>query len=115
MSFFRKLSTTQGVAAALLRVVVLNLGAGVLAAILYVLYPFQNSILPIVEFFWDMCRDGEVFDMAGSGGTRILPVEFLDGFGGTINVGDWFPCVFFLAKVLPVYLVFEFAMFQLGI
>ena len=119
MSLFRKLSTTQGVAAALLRVIILNLGTGVLAVILYVLYSFQNSILPIVEFFRDMCRDGEIFDIdktlesgwVGLGGTMVLPVEFPDGFSGIVDIGNWFPHVFFFAEVFPVYLVFEFATF----
>lgn len=52
-SFFRKLSKTLGVSAALLRVV-LNLGAGVLAAIANIFYTFGNVDVPIGELLGNM-------------------------------------------------------------
>ena len=96
MSFFRKLSTTQGVAAVLLRVVVLDLCTGVLAVITNIFYMFGNANVPIEELLWYIRGNHQVLDVlepselagVGSGGTRVLPVEFFDGFCGIINVGD---------------------------
>lgn len=110
---------TQGVTAVSLRVVVLNLCAGVLVAIVVVLDIFRNAILPIKEFFWYMGRGGEILNVdkslelgwAGSGGARVFLVEFRDCISGFIHVVNRFPHVFFFAEIFPMYLVLKFPTF----
>ena len=83
MSFFRKLSTTQGVTTVLLRVVILNLDTSVLAAIVNIFYTFGNANMLIEKLLGDVGRNHQILDVlkpsestrAESGGTWVFLVE----------------------------------------